>query len=93
MNKIKCKVCGCEFEVIKDRHYISREEGKIGLSVAFCSNEEVKLYDTFDCPICGCQIVVQKRNRAFKEYDIENEKKDKDSNYEKESSVATIASF
>lgn len=65
--KIKCKVCSCEFEAIKERHYISREEGKTGLSVTFGSNEEVKLYDTFDCPICGCQVVVQRRNRVFVE--------------------------
>lgn len=69
--KIKCKVCGCEFEATKEIHYISREEGRVGLSATFGNHEEVKLYDTFDCPVCGCQIVVQKRNRVFVEESFE----------------------
>ncbi len=69
---LKCKICGCEFNAVKERHYISRDKGKTGLATAFGSNPEYVLYDTFDCPDCGCQITVQERKR---EYDL---RKDKD---------------
>jgi DNA-directed RNA polymerase subunit RPC12/RpoP len=69
---LKCKICGCEFNAVKERHYISRDNGKTGLTAAFGSNPEDKLYDTFDCTACGCQIVAQERKRK---YDL---RKDKD---------------
>lgn len=52
--KIKCKICGCEFNPIVDKHYVSRDNGKIGIVATFQANPEDKLYDTFDCPECGC---------------------------------------
>ena len=54
---LECKICGCKFNAVEERHYISRDNGKSGLAVAFGSEPEEKLYDTFDCPSCGCQIV------------------------------------
>lgn len=62
---LKCKVCGCEFNVCVNRHYIARDNGKTGLSVAFGSEAEEKLYDAFDCIDCGCQIIVQERKRDY----------------------------
>ena len=62
---LKCKICGCEFNDVKERHYISRNNGKVGLAAAFGSNPEDILYDTFDCPACGCQMTAQERKRAF----------------------------
>lgn len=62
---LKCKVCGIEFPAIKERHYIARDNGKTGLSSAFGSNDEEKIYDSFDCPMCGCQVVAQERKRIF----------------------------
>ena len=62
---LKCKICGTEFPAIKEKHYISRDNGKTGLSSAFGSNDEEKIYDSFDCPMCGSQIVVQERKRNF----------------------------
>ena len=52
---LKCKICGTEFPAIKERHYIARDNGKTGLAVAFGSNNEEGLHDTFDCPMCGCK--------------------------------------
>ena len=46
---IKCKVCGCEFTPVIDKHYIARDNGESGIATAFKSTEG-KLYDTFDCP-------------------------------------------
>lgn len=61
---LKCKICGKEFEANLDRHYVARDNGKTGLTVAISNNEE-KLYDAFDCPACGCQVVVQERKRQY----------------------------
>lgn len=62
--KIKCKVCGCEFNPVIEKHYVSRDAGRSGVVAAFSKDEE-KLFDTFDCPECGCQVVVQERKRKY----------------------------
>lgn len=62
---IICKTCGYEFSPKITAHYIARDNGKVGLGVAFGSNNEEKIYDAFDCPICGCQIITQERKRRF----------------------------
>lgn len=62
---LKCKICGCEFNAVKEKHYISRDNGKTGVVAAFESNPEDVLFDTFDCPACGCQITVQERKREY----------------------------
>ena len=61
---LKCKICGKEFEANLDRHYVARDNGKTGVIVAL-SNDEEKLYDAFDCPSCGCQVVAQERKRHY----------------------------
>ena len=62
---LKCKICGCQFNPVVERHYISRDPGTYGLTAAFGSHDEEKIYDSYDCPQCGCQIVVQERKRVF----------------------------
>lgn len=64
MKKIKCKVCECEFVPEKKEHYISRDEVKVGLSNLAGGMEE-KIYDTFDCPQCGCQNIMGERKRSL----------------------------
>lgn len=59
---LKCKICGTEFPAVKDKHYISRDNGKTGIATAFSGDEE-KLFDSFDCPQCGCQVIAQERKR------------------------------
>lgn len=66
--KIKCKICGCEFNPIVEEHYISRDEGNVGVFNVLVSKPEEKLYDTFDCPECGCQVIVQERKRQYIPY-------------------------
>lgn len=34
---LECKICGCKFNAVEERHYISRDNGKSGLAVAFGS--------------------------------------------------------
>ena len=69
---LKCKICGTEFPAIKERHYICRDAGKIGLSAALGSKDEEKIYDSFDCPMCGCQVVAQDRKRTYGTADKDN---------------------
>ena len=69
---MKCKICGTEFPAIKERHYVVRDNGKTGLSAAFSLNDEEKIYDSFDCPMCGCQVVAQDRKRIYENSDKES---------------------
>lgn len=74
---MKCKCCSKEFEPKKKIHYISRDVTRTGLA-ALRGGDEATLFDTFDCPNCGCQNVFGERKRtAFEEgilkaYDTEN---------------------
>ena len=62
--KIKCKICGCEFTPVIDKHYIARDNSEFGISTAFKHIEE-NIYDAFDCPACGCQVIAQERKRGL----------------------------
>ena len=67
-------MCGKEFEAKAENHYVSRDNMKSGFATAISDNE-VPLYDTFDCPHCGCQYVAQQRKRAVVEsVTVEEEK-------------------
>lgn len=61
---LKCKICGTEFPAIEERHYIARDNIRTGAVVALSKDEE-KIYDAYDCPTCGCQIIAQERKRNF----------------------------
>lgn len=60
---MKCDICGCEFNPLIEKHYISREEGRVGIA-AIAGGIEAVEYDTFDCPQCGCQHIAQRRKRT-----------------------------
>lgn len=64
---MKCKICECEFPPVIDKHYVSRDKDKTGLSTVINRDEPI-LYDTFDCPICGCQVIAQERKRNYISY-------------------------
>lgn len=53
-----CKICGRDFALIKEEHYIAEHTDKEGVIPAFAGREAPKLYDAFDCPHCGCQNIV-----------------------------------
>ena len=57
---IICNVCGYQFWPTLERHYLTRDNGTVGFASAFKSIDECNIYDTFDCPKCVCQSVVQK---------------------------------
>ena len=73
MANIKCKVCGTEFPAIRERHYISGDLTKTGLAVSFGSTSEPALWDSYDCPNCGCQVHVPGRNRRYTNPPIEDQ--------------------
>lgn len=64
---IKCNVCESEFIPRIGEHYISRDNQMTGLTTVV-SNSEVKIYDTFDCPVCGCQVAVKERKRVYESH-------------------------
>ena len=67
---LKCKICGTEFPASKERHYIARDNTKTGAVVAFSKDEE-NIYDAYDCPMCGSQVIAQERKRNFESYSID----------------------
>ena len=62
---LECKICGTKFNAVIERHYLARDNGKTGLAVAFGSTAEECLYDAFDCPMCGCQVIAKERKRDY----------------------------
>ena len=67
---LKCKICGFDYSPMINEHYVSRDNGESGLTSVIKKTEE-NLYDTFDCPACGCQIIAQERKRVYNETIIE----------------------
>lgn len=61
---MSCKVCGRDFPLISEEHYISREDSVSGLT-AIVSHTEPSIWDSFDCPHCGCQNRVQQRKYLY----------------------------
>ena len=61
---LKCKICGTEFPAIEERHYIARDNSRTG-AVAVISKDEEKIYDSYDCPMCGSQVIAQERKRIL----------------------------
>lgn len=63
-NKVlECRVCGLKFAPIAHWRY-SVEENKItGVFAGISRTERPPLHDAFDCPRCGCQIIVNSRMR------------------------------
>ena len=79
MLQIKCPVCYVEFIPELKNHYISRDDSQTPtISTAFISKDEPKLYDTFDCPQCGCQLRVQERKRFYLISDRKEDKNEAD---------------
>lgn len=61
---LTCGICGGIFPVDKSMHYVSRDENVTGLA-SIKRKEESTLYDSFDCPICGCQNRLQVRKYTY----------------------------
>lgn len=82
----ECKVCGSEFKLNIDNHYIAKDDRVTGIATVV-KKEEEKIYDAYDCPICGCQNLIQDRKRRLLFDDIlndENELEDEDEDEDEE---------
>ena len=71
-----CKVCGRDFPLIAEEHYVARDGEKKGVIAAFSIQEEGAQYDAFDCPHCGCQNIMQGRKLAVCENEEIEEEED-----------------
>lgn len=79
-----CEICGHEFEPSIDRHYIARDPGVTGAFFTLGSYNEDKLYDAFDCPKCGCQMIMKERKHKVKVPQIGEGEEDEDEDDEDE---------
>lgn len=71
-HKLMCDICGLDFYPFIG-HYIAKDPGKSGLANVL-SGSDPKLYDAFNCPYCGCQIIAKERKNAFfYNHEIEDE--------------------
>lgn len=80
---LKCKICGTEFPAIEERHYIARDNSRTG-AVVVISKDEEKIYDAYDCPMCGAQIIAQERKRNFEPDNICDFSDDEDTESEED---------
>ena len=56
-----CAVCGRDFPLLAEEHYVTKEPGKTGIKAIVIDGEATKYHDAFDCPHCGCQNIVGDR--------------------------------
>lgn len=78
-----CKICGRDFPLLAEEHYVARGIEKKGVIPALSGQDEAAQYDAFDCPHCGCQNIMQERKFAleatiFTEYENEDEEKEEE---------------
>lgn len=56
-----CKVCGRDFALMVEEHYVTCDPKKKGAITALVDSDKPYEYDAFDCPHCGCQYIAQPR--------------------------------
>lgn len=56
-----CKICGRDFPLMAEEHYIAQDPQKVGALANLVSTDRAFEFDAFDCPHCGCQNVMQGR--------------------------------
>lgn len=71
-----CKVCGRDFALMAEEHYVARNIEKQGVVPALVGQEESQMYDAFDCPHCGCQNITQERKPVFNDLEEEEEEEE-----------------
>ncbi len=69
---MKCKICGKRFKLMKENRYLATE--KIGALEGL--TKASKIFEAFDCPHCGCQNIVNIREKGEENDSMEhNEQK------------------
>lgn len=56
-----CKVCGRDFALMAEEHYVAQDPQRVGAIANLVSTDRALEFDAFDCPHCGCQNVMQER--------------------------------
>lgn len=84
-----CKVCGRDFPLIIEEHYVAQDPQKIGVLANLANTDKAIEYDAFDCPHCGCQNVMQTRKPLWLPEICECEEDQEDQ--DEESDIKTIA--
>ena len=56
-----CKICGRDFALMVEEHYVAQDPQKVGAIANLVSTDRAFEFDAFDCPHCGCQNVMQGR--------------------------------
>ena len=59
-----CEVCGRDFPLIGEEHYVAVDTDVEGIAASIVRHEP-EIYDVFDCPHCGCQNIMQTRKRMW----------------------------
>lgn len=65
-----CKVCGRDFPLLAEEHYIAQDPQKIGAIASIVNTDRAFEFDAFDCPHCGCQNVTQNRKPVYLGNDV-----------------------
>lgn len=62
--RVVCDVCGADIKLESFRRYSVLEHLSASLFNAKTLQPEIaRVYDAFDCPVCGCQYVAKERLR------------------------------
>ena len=62
--RVICSVCGNEIKLESYRRYSVSEHLQFKLfNSSTAQPENARLYDAFDCQVCGCQYVAKERLR------------------------------
>ena len=67
-----CQVCGREFPLLEEEHYLARDCGSTGIGAVLSSVREPAWYDVIDCPHCGCQNVLRRRKLFVSRQELED---------------------
>ena len=73
-----CKVCGRDFPLMAEEHYIAQDPQRIGVLANLANTDKAMEYDAFDCPHCGCQNVMQTRKSIWVPEESEESEEDQE---------------
>lgn len=73
---LTCKICGRDFVIMAEEHYIAQDPKAVGAVACLVSTDVMREFDAFDCPHCGCQNITQERKPVFDGLEAEEEEEE-----------------